>query len=284
MEAVTVSRVGKALMPAMKPIEPFELYALKYARHSGRRAVDNFIGGDIHELGDDLFYYVWVAKRSDRLFVIDTGFGEDAARERGRTLDYRPALGLEKLGIEAGQVDDVILSHLHYDHAGTLGDFPRACFHVQPKEAEYATGPCMCHSFLRHPFDVEDVVNFVRLNFAGRIAFHDGRTELADGLTLHRTGGHSAGLQIVRVWTKRGFVVIASDATHLYKNYRSNLIFPAVYRPDELLEGYRTLRQLADSDDHIIPGHDPMVMRLYPAPSAELKGIVVRLDVAPLEP
>lgn len=264
--------------------EPFELYAIKYARHSGRRAVDNFIGGDIHEQGDDLFYYVWVARRSDRTFVIDTGFAKDAARERGRQLDFRPAQGLEKLGIRAGEVDDVILTHLHYDHAGTLNDFPQACFHVQPKEAEYATGPCMCHKFLRHPFDVEDVVNFVRLNFAGRVAFHDETTELADGLTLHRTGGHSAGLQVVRVWTKRGFVVLASDATHLYANYRNNLIFPAVYRADELLEGYHTIRRLADSDDHVIPGHDPMVMRLYPAPAPDLEGVVVRLDVAPREP
>ncbi|MCO5070020.1 MAG: N-acyl homoserine lactonase family protein [Rhizobiaceae bacterium] len=270
-------------MAVLHQPEPLELYALKYAHHSGRRAVDNFIGGDIHQQGDDLFYYVWVARRSDRVFVIDTGFGEDAARERGRHLDFRPAQGLEKLGIKSEDVDEVILSHLHYDHAGTLTDFPKACFHVQPAEAAYATGPCMCHGFLRHPFDVEDVVTFVRLNFAGRIAFHDETTELADGLTVHRTGGHSAGLQVVRVWTKRGFVVIASDATHLYANYRSNLVFPAVYRPDELLEGYRTLRRLAASDDHIIPGHDPMVMRLYPAPSAELEGVVVRLDEAPRE-
>lgn len=270
-------------MSAASPAEPFELFALKYARHTGRRAVDNFIGGDIHEQGDDLFYYVWVARRSDRVFVIDTGFGEDAARERKRELDFRPALGLERLGIRSAEVDDVILTHLHYDHAGTLNDFPNACFHVQPTEAAYATGPCMCHSFLRHPFDVEDVVSFVRLNFAGRIAFHDETTELADGLTLHRTGGHSGGLQVVRVLTRRGYVVIASDATHLYANYRSNLIFPAVYRPDELLEGYRTIRRLAASDDHIIPGHDPMVMRLYPAPSPELEGVAVRLDVAPRE-
>lgn len=261
--------------------EPFELFALQYARHGGRRAGDNFIGGDPHEAGDDLFYYVWVARRSDRLYVIDTGFGEDAARVRKRQLRDRPAKALAAIGIAADQVDDVILTHLHYDHAGTLGDFSRACFHVQPSEASYATGPCMCHDFLRHPFDVEDVVNFVRLNFAGRVAFHQEMTELADGLTLHRTGGHSGGLQVVRVWTRRGFVVIASDATHLYANYRNNLIFPAVYHSGELLEGYRTIRRLAESDDHIIPGHDPLVMRLYPPPAPKLDGMAVRLDVAP---
>ena len=270
-------------MDITRQTEPFELFALRYARHGGRTSADNYIGGDLHEAGEDLFYYVWVARRSDRLFVIDTGFGEQAAQERGRDLALRPAAALKLLGIDAARVDEVILTHLHYDHAGTLGDFPRACFHLQPKEAAYATGPCMCHGFLRAPFDVEDVVAFIRLNFAGRIAFHDEVTELADGLTLHRTGGHSAGLQVVRVLTRRGWVVIASDATHLYRNYRNGLVFPAVYHAGELLEGYGMLRRLADSDDHIIPGHDPMVMSLYPAPSAELEGIAARLDVAPRE-
>ena len=264
--------------------EPFELFALRYARLGGRRAVDNFVGGDPHEAGDDLFYYVWVARRSDCLFVIDTGFGEEAAERRKRDHRFRPAVGLERLGVSAAEVDTVILTHLHYDHAGTLGDFPKARFHLQPTEAAYATGPCMCHDFLRHPFDVEDVVAFVRLNFAGRVAFHGEVTELADGLTLHRTGGHTGGLQVVRVWTRRGFVVIASDATHMYANYRNNLVFPAVYHVGELLDGYRTIRQLADSDDHVIPGHDPMVMRLYPPPSADLEGIAVRLDVPPRAP
>jgi hypothetical protein len=45
-----------------------------------------------------------------------------------------------------------------------------------------------------------------------------------------------------------------------------------------MLEGYNTLYRLADSPDHIVPGHDPLVMKYYPAESAELEGIVVRLD------
>ncbi|MFE3838225.1 N-acyl homoserine lactonase family protein [Pseudogemmobacter sonorensis] len=268
----------------MTAIEPFELFAIRYARHSGRRGADNFIDGtDLHDQGSDLFYYVWVARRSDRCFVIDTGFGPEAAAARGRSLEIRPAEGIALLGIDAARVDEVILTHLHYDHAGTLGDFGSARFHLQADEARYATGPCMCHASLRHPFDVEDVVGFVRLNYAGRICFHDHVSQLADGLTLHRTGGHSDGLQVARVWTRRGWVVIASDATHLYANYRNNRPFPAVYHVGDLLDGYATLRRLADSDDHIIPGHDPLVMDLYPPPAAHLAGRVVRLDVAPRE-
>jgi glyoxylase-like metal-dependent hydrolase (beta-lactamase superfamily II) len=263
--------------------EPFELFALRYARHQGRTAADNFIGGDSHD-SSALDYYVWVARRSDRLFVIDTGFGEEAAGRRQRELLIRPASALAVLGIDAAKVEDVVLTHLHFDHAGTIDDFPRARLHLQDSEAAFATGRCMCHEFLRRPFDVEDVVSFVRRLYAGHVCFHDGVSHLADGLSLHRIGGHSTGLQAVRVWTRRGWVVLASDAAHLYANFRERRPFPVVVDAAAMLEGYRILHELASSPDHIIPGHDPLVMALYPAVAPELEGRVVRLDVDPRQP
>src|SRR3546814_19465909 len=116
----------------------------------------------------------------------------------------------------------------------------------------------MCHGFLRHPYDVEDIVGLVRNVYGNKVAFHDGVSELASGLTLHRVGGHTAGLQIVRVWTRRGWVVVASDATHLYENFRRPSPFPAVYNVGDMMEGFRTIRQLAAREHNIIPGHDPL--------------------------
>jgi hypothetical protein len=48
-----------------------------------------------------------------------------------------------------------------------------------------------------------------------------------------------------------------------------------------MIRGYETLRGLATSPQHIVPGHDPLVMRQYPAYKPALEGIVARLDVAP---
>ncbi len=262
-------------------IEPFELLAVRYATHSGRKVSDNIIGGDPHEAASDLDYFVWVARRSDKTFVIDTGFDELAAKARGRKLLSTPSAALARLDIDTSQIDEVVLTHLHYDHAGTLNAFPRARFHVQDSEAAYATGRCMCHGFLRHPYDVEDVVSFVRCVYSERVCFHEGTAQLADGLTVHRVGGHSGGLQVVRVWTKRGWVVVASDASHLYANMRQTLPFPAVYNVGELLEGYKIVHSLAASPDNVVPGHDPLVMSLYPALSPSLDGLVVRLDCDP---
>ncbi|GEO87105.1 N-acyl homoserine lactonase family protein [Ciceribacter naphthalenivorans] len=260
---------------------PFELYALRYAMHGGRTAKDNFLRADPHEAGANLDYFIWLARRADEVFVIDTGFGHDAAKARGRTLLRHPTDALALLGVDAREVSQVILTHLHYDHAGTLGGFPAARFHLQVDEAGHATGPCMCNAKARAPFDVENIVAYIRSLYAGRIEFHRGDQELTPGLWLHAIPGHSAGLQAVRVMTKRGWVVLASDATHFYANMERGNPFPVLFDEAALVRGYSRLIELAPSLDHIVPGHDPAVMRAYPAASTELEGVVVRLDVAP---
>jgi glyoxylase-like metal-dependent hydrolase (beta-lactamase superfamily II) len=263
-------------------IEPFEIIALKYAHLGGRKASDRFIIATDHDTASDLDYFVWVIKRGDEVYLADTGFAQPAATERGRTLIRNPIESLKPLlGIDAAELKDVIVTHLHYDHAGNLDKFAKATFHLQDKDMAYATGRQMCHKVLRHPFDVEDMVKMIRHVYGDRVIFHEGEYELAPGLTVHWVGGHSAGLQICRVWTKRGWVVVASDATHFYANFQQRRPFPIVYNLGEMLEGYNLLYKLADSPDHIIPGHDPLVMKYYPAVSKELEGIAVRLDVAP---
>ena len=262
-------------------IAPFELYALRYATHGGRTAKDNFLNADPHETGSNLDYFIWLARREEEVFVIDTGFGSAAAKARGRTLLRDPKDALALLGVDARTVSQVVLTHLHYDHAGTLGDFPAARFHLQVDEAGHATGPCMCDAKARAPVDVENIVAYIRSLYAGRIEFHRGDRELAPGFWLHAVPGHSAGLQAVRVMTERGWVVLASDATHFYANMERRNPFPVLFDEAALIRGYSRLTELAPSLDHIVPGHDPAVMRAYPAASPELEGVVVRLDVAP---
>jgi len=178
-------------------------------------------------------------------------------------------------------VQDVILTHLHYDHVGGFARFPKAKFHLQEPEIHYATGRYMQYHRLAHSFEVEDIVGVVRLNFAHRVTFHNGGAELAPGVTLHPVGGHSMGLQFVKVHTRRGWVVVASDTTHYYENMMTGRPFTTAFHIGLMLEAYDTLRKEAPTPQHIVPGHDPKVMQFYPPPSPELAGIVVRLDVTP---
>src|SRR5260221_13477313 len=130
----------------------------------------------------------------------------------------------------------------------------------------------MCQAALRLPFEVDDVVAMVRKVFAGRVTFHDGEDEIVPGVTVHHIGGHSKGLQSVRVNTRRGQDVLAADAAHLYAHLESRRIFPITHNVTEVVERHETLKQLPSSPDHVVPGHDPLVLARYPAANARLEG------------
>lgn len=259
----------------------YDIHAIKYGHHD-RLASANFIGGDPHDLSMPLDYFVWVIRGEERTLVVDTGFGPDMAGKRGRTLVHPPAEGLKALDVDPGTVEDVIITHMHYDHAGNHDLFPRARYHLQDREMAYCTGRCMCHAMLSGAYEPEDVATMVRRVFEGRVRFHDGDSEIAPGITVHLVGGHTNGLQVVRVRTRRGWVVLASDATHLYANMDRGQPFPIVHNVGDMLEGFETVRRLADSGEHIIPGHDPEVLRRFPAPRRELEGWIARLDADPV--
>jgi glyoxylase-like metal-dependent hydrolase (beta-lactamase superfamily II) len=262
-------------------VPQYEVYAIKYAHHE-RRASENFIGGDPHDGPMPLDYFVWLVRGSDgknvREIVVDTGFSKAVALRRQREHIRCPTEGLRLLEVDAGKVKDVVITHLHYDHVGNFELFPAATFHLQDREMQYATGRHMAQPVFGGAFDVEDVVGMVRRVYAGRVQFHDGDAEIAPGVSLHRIGGHTMGLQVVRVATRRGNVVLASDASHFYANMEQVRPFPIVFNVAEMVEGYARLRALADSPAHIIPGHDPLVLERYPAPAAALQGIAARLD------
>ena len=259
--------------------EPFEVYAIRYATVE-RRGTENYIGGDPHET-EQMDYFVWLARNARHTVVIDTGFDEQAALRRKRKYLRSPAEGLRLLGVDLTKVRDVIITHLHYDHGGNLSLFPGARFHLQDREMAYATGRYMGLEFFRHAYEADDVVAAVRLVYGGRVVFHDGDAEVVPGMTVHRIGGHTRGLQAVRVWTRVGWLVLASDAAHYSANMIESRPFPVVADVMEMADGWRKLRALASAPEHIIPGHDPIVMRQYRAPLPELEGVAVRLDDSP---
>jgi glyoxylase-like metal-dependent hydrolase (beta-lactamase superfamily II) len=152
---------------------------------------------------------------------------------------------------------------------------------LQDDEMAFCTGRAMCHGLMRAPFEAGDVQAMVGKLFAGRVVYHDGDAELAPGLSVHTVGGHTRGLQVVRVATARGWVVLASDAAHFYANWQQRRPFPIVDSVSAYLDAYDTIERLASSPDHVIPGHDPLVLARYPAARDGVPGIV-RVDLPPL--
>ena len=243
----------------------WEVYALRYGTQA-RTAGMNMIGStDPHDLPMPLDFYVWLLRSGQRTILVDTGFRAVGAPERGRRILRQVEDALADLACDPAEVGDVIITHLHYDHAGNLDLFPAATFHLQEREMGFATGRHMCVHAIRHAYDVEDVVKMVRALYQDRVRFHAGEGEVAPGVSVHHVGGHTDGLQMVRVMTQRGPVVLASDASHFYANMERGLTFPIVFNLGEMAAGWAKAHKLAGAKDRVIPGHDPRVRALYPA-------------------
>ncbi len=270
---------------APDPSRLYEVYAIKYAQRDARRP-EHFIGGDPHDEPMAMDYFVWaVIHRNptgeDEVWVVDTGFDRADAEARNRQLVRPAAEGLATIGVVADNVEDVILTHLHYDHVGGFGQFPRARYHLQDLEMSFASGRHMRHHAFNHAYTPDHIAAMVHMVFGDRVVFHDGDTELAPGLSIHLVGGHTQGLQVVRVATEIGWVVLASDASHYYENMGAGRPFPIVYNLGDMLDGYQRCNELASDPAYVIPGHDPQVFDRYPAVRPDLEGIAIRLDVVP---
>lgn len=254
----------------------WEVYALKYAERNSRIRGDSFIFDDDHASPHAMDYFVWILKSDGQTILVDTGYDSSEAKRRDRPILRDPAHALEAVGVNAEEVSTVIITHLHYDHAGGLDRYPNATFHLQKTEMEYATGPCMCGHVLQMPFTVEHVCEMVRKVYSGRVVFHDGDGQVAEGVTVHRVGGHSRGLQAVRVKTSAGYLCLASDASHYYENFLLQKPFPIVVDLEDMITGFDTIQQLASKKSLVIPGHDPLVTQAYPSFGGS--GFVWRLD------
>lgn len=245
------------------PIAPYRVHAIRYA-HRACTSSEAFYG-DHHRSPMTMDYFVWALSNGAHTVVVDLGFTEAVGTRRGRQFLRCPGRGLAEIGIDASTVEHVVLSHFHYDHVGNYALFPRATFHVQDAEMAFYTGRSAAEPAFRHSVEAEDVCALVRLNYEGRLRFADGEGEVVPGVRVHRVGGHTAGMQIVTVATARGQAVVASDASHYYRNLEARIPFNTLHDLPGMYRAFDRIRELAGSPDLIVPGHDPLVLeRLRP--------------------
>ncbi len=258
----------------------WQVHAVKYADRNARTRADSFILDDNHDAPHAMDYFMWILRDGNRVILVDTGYDHKEAQMRGRPIRLDPGEALAPFGLKPEDITEIIVTHLHYDHAGGLALFPNAHLHLQAAEMAFATGPCMCHDTLRAPFTAGHVCEAVTRLYRGKLTFHEGDSEIADGVTVHCIGGHSRGLQAVRVRTQAGWIVLASDAAHYYENFQARKPFPIVVDLQNMLDGFDRLYQLASRPELIIPGHDPMVRELFPQ---DMASHIFRLDLGPMK-
>jgi glyoxylase-like metal-dependent hydrolase (beta-lactamase superfamily II) len=240
------------------PNAPYRIYAVRYAHR--KCTTSEAFYGDYHKGPMTMDYFVWALTNGAETVVVDLGFTEAVGTRRGRQFLRDPGKGLAEIGVEAASVKHVILSHFHYDHVGNYALFPNATFYVQDSEMAFYTGRNAALPAFRHSVEVDDVCALIRLNYDRRMQFVDGSREIVPGIAVHHVGGHTAGMQIVTVAHARGRAVVASDASHYYRNFEEGIPFNTLQDLPRMYSAFAKIRELASSEDLVLPGHDPLVL------------------------
>ena len=245
----------------------YEVFAIRVGANAQRTARENFLYdaccGDPNA-AMPLDYFFWVIRDGHKAVVVDTCFQPATAHRRNREMYRLPEHSLQLLDIDPSQVQELIISHLHWDHAGNLGLFPHAQVHLQEAELRFCTGAKMAHHTVNKTYELDDVMSAIRPLFEGRLRLHAGVAQVLPGISIHPVGGHTPGSQVIRVHTQRGWLVLASDSAHLWANIRQRSPFPILDDLAQTLEAFTTIEALADGPDHVIPGHDPLVAQRFP--------------------
>lgn len=207
----------------------------------------------------DMDYFVWVIRNQKRTVVVDTGFNRASGDRRERTMLSDPVDAMSQFGVDLGSVSTVVLSHGHYDHIGNLNRFPAAQFVVAAQEVDFWQGPLGRKPHFSHSVEQADLAELARAGRQGRVLAFNDEINVAEGIEVIRVGGHTPGQSVVRVRTKCGPVLLASDAVHYQEELDRDMLFVSVVDLGAMYLALDRIRGMMRSGDvvHVVTGHDP---------------------------
>ena len=204
----------------------WEVHVLEYARSKDQLVAGLILGTHDGAVVDLPFSFV-LARRGDRVVLIDTGFmregsGADFAEKFGIPYWISPVAMLGHLGVAAEAVTDIVLSHAHFDHMGSIGQFPNATIHIQKQELlswiELLALPPR-FGVLTAIINPDDMRRAFDASIEHRLHLVDGdRDNLLPGLHARLGAGHTLGQQFVILETARGRIVVAGDCIYTQAN------------------------------------------------------------------
>jgi glyoxylase-like metal-dependent hydrolase (beta-lactamase superfamily II) len=259
-----------ASVPARQnhPKPTYEVYAISYAVIPDF-SVANLVAGADHSRKIDIQMMVWLLKGSNGSnILVDTGFYRDKFLKQWNVKDFiKPSEAISKAGLKPEDISDVIITHMHWDHADGMDLFPQARVWIQKDEYVYYTSQAWQSPGSHGGIEPEDVMALVRLNIEGRVRLIDGDDQEAiEGIKFYTGGRHTYASQYVGVNTKAGTTVIASDNCYLYENLDKRAPIAQTLDAASNLKAQDRMKQLASNPRLIVPGHDPAVFTRFPAP------------------
>jgi len=256
--------------------DQYEVYAVRFATLANF-PVSSLVAGADRSRRIDIAMMIWVLKGNDgRIAIVDSGFHRDQYFRQFTVKDYiKPPDALAPLGITADQVTDILLSHMHWDHAGGIDLFPSARVWVQKDEYDYYTGEAWQSARTHGGIDPDDVLELVKRNTQGKVSFVRGDDDsLLSGILFGVGGRHTWASQFVGVQTRAHTVVLASDNMYLYENLDAHVAIAQTLDAASNLGTQDRMRSIAREPRFVIPGHDPAVFDRFPRTSER----IVRID------
>jgi glyoxylase-like metal-dependent hydrolase (beta-lactamase superfamily II) len=232
------------------------LYALQNGFMGAQRSL--LFYGEFSEAAVQIPITCYLVKTSDGTILFDTGLSPRALpglmrtdRLASFTEDDLLVNRLRSAGLQPGDVDMVVLSHLHYDHAGGTELFASSELVVQKDEYSYAHYPASFFAgfYYRKNFDIP----------GARWRLLDGDTEIAPGVTVLRTDGHTPGHQSLMVQLPESApVILTGDACYWHEHVESERVPGVVWNPTLALHSIKRLKTLGRlTGARIFPSHDP---------------------------
>ena len=250
----------------------YEVFAIRYATVPSF-PVRALIAGADTSRRMDIAMSVWLLRGNRRNVLVDAGFYRDKFVQRWKPVNFvQPSDAVKSAGVRPEDVTDIIVSHIHWDHADGIDLFPNARVWIQKDEYEHYVAPD--GGARDRAIDPDDSKMLSVLKARGRLHLIDGdSTEIIPGITVFTGGKHTFASQYATVRSDVGTMVIASDNAYLYENLEQHR--PIAQTLDSLsnLAAQARMARLASDPRLIIPGHDPGVFAKFAVPGSNVARI-----------
>ena len=242
----------------------YEVFAVKYATIPDF-AVSGLVAGAEATRKMDIAMMVWLVRGGGKTILVDAGFYREQFFKQWHVNNFeKPSDAIRRAGVKPEEITDVIITHLHWDHADGMDLFPNAKIWLQKDELEYYAGSAWQSRRTHGGIDPDDVIAAVKLNLAGKLGLVNGDAqEILPGITCYTGGKHTYASQFVGVTTGAGTVVLASDNVYLYENLEKHVPIAATLDAASNLRAQDRMRELTGDVKRIVPGHDPAVMTKF---------------------
>jgi glyoxylase-like metal-dependent hydrolase (beta-lactamase superfamily II) len=257
-----------AALPAVGQSKPnYEIYAIRYATLPDF-PVSDLVAGAEPSRKLDIAMMIWLVRGNGHNILVDSGFYHERFFKDWQVKDFtKPSEAIRRVGLKPEDVTDVVISHMHWDHADGMDLFPNARIWIQKDELEYYAGEAWQSKDTHGGIDEEDVLTLVKLNTQGRVGLVNGDAqEIIPGVICYTGGKHTHESQYVGVQTNAGTVVLASDNMYLYENLERHVPIAATVDAASNLRAQDRMKQIAARPGFIVPGHDPAVFAKFPGP------------------